>query len=347
MANSDLILSKLRAKYADGLTTSAGNDFGTLWRLWTTEVGGTGYLTNEALLNVYGGSGTFADREFAYWNAYNPGTTGLGKFTVENVNTIDNTANLGFNGAGFYTVTGSGGGASGNDRRLYRLNGSNFTDCEVRLTFDGSAQHGIALRGQTGGPAVIIWNNIVFAATGNVLIGVWEYNGTTLLSTNQNATSSSLWGLDVVSIVAAGGTATVRTKAPSLVSAGSIIDFNNTVGGFGSVTVGKRIDADTFSFPTSTLGTFSGGNFRWTIAPGARTLAVRAVGNQITVKQWLVDHPEPSWSDPLRTVTATLPATLASSGLPPPASGWVGFVAAHLGSSGNVGVKSFSAVTFP
>lgn len=342
MATSDLIVSKLKAKYADRLTTYAGESFGDLWRLWSQENGSSAYLTGDALLAVYGGSGTFAERELAYWTAYNPGTSGFNKFTADIVNTVDNSVAVSYSPDGFWTVTGSGG--AGNDRRIYYLNGSSVTDAEVRLTFDvtsgspGTGQTGIALRGADNGPAVMVWSNIVFSATGNVVNGVWEYNGTTLQSTNQLANTSHLYGLDIVNGTGDGSRVTVNTKAPHLLDPGDIIGFTG-FGAFGQATVLDTPTPERFRFASTTAGSWTGGSYEWVIHSSPRHLAVRLQGTTLTTKQWPVGLDEPSWSDPLRVVTNTLPATLAISGAPPPASGQVGICAAHMGNGGAIRVR--------
>lgn len=349
MANSDLILSKLKAKYSDDLTTNAGDNFGDLWRLWSQDEGGVPYLTGAALLAEYGGSGTFDARELAYWTAFNPGTTGIAKFTVDVVNTVDNTVTVTPANDGGYKLTGTGAGA-GNDRRIYYLTGSNVTDVEARLTFSvgsgatGLGQTGIVLRGADNGPAVTVWSNIVFSATGNVINGIWQYDGTTLLSTNQLANNTLLYGPDIIRGVGGGGQfIEVETRGEHR-AGNALVSFTGFGGFNGQTFTGGAATANKFRIPSNTVGSWTGGNYSFVIMTEPRHLAVRLQGSTLLSKQWLVGTPEPDWADPVRVATNTIPGTLAIGGVPAPASGLAGIVVAHLGNGSFVNIKDFSLV---
>lgn len=341
--NTDLIVSKLSTKFADGLSKPGPATFGDLWRRWSTDEGSSEYLTGAALLAEYGGTGTFDAREAAYWTAYNAGSGGWGLFTEAQVSGIDNTVTLSKNDD-YWSATGVGGNGT-NDRRIYYLNGSNVTDCEVRLTMRnigvaaGAGQVGIALRGAAPGPAVVVWQNILFAATGNVLNGIWQYNGTTLQSTNQMANTNDLWGPDIVNGFGTGSIITVNTRGAHYLRPGHLINFTG-FGGATSATVLDTPTADQFRFYSTTSGSWTGGNYAWVIAGGPRELAVRLVGSTLTTKQWPVGSPEPSWADPIRAEVNTIPGTLAVGGVAAPASGMVGIVVAHIGNLGQVLAKN-------
>lgn len=108
-------------------------------------------------------------------------------FTPHDVNTSTNTLTLGAtDGEG--TIDGGSGG-DGNDRRVFVLDGFSATDVDVRLDFrltgSPSAQSGIFLIGPSGFP-IVVWSNVIFDANGRILLGAWNYTGTTLVSTNQD-----------------------------------------------------------------------------------------------------------------------------------------------------------------
>lgn len=340
---NDVIVSKLKQRFSDDLTTRAGDDFGSLWSLWSQEERSVPYLAGDLLSTEYGGSGSFQANEAAYWAAYSPGTTGTGKFSlVDVVNTLDNTVTLGRSPDGGYTFTGTGAGA-GNDRRIYYLDSSSITNGEVRLTTDNATngsnsagQIGIALRGADNGPAVVFWQNILFGATGQMPNGIWQYNGTTLQSTNQLANTTSLWGPDIISMTGSGTLALARTRGPHGLRGGHIITVSGAGGFNAGYTVHDCPTADSFRVWSTFSGTVSAGNFTWTFAPSPRTMAVRVNGSTMTSKCWLTTLPEPSWSDSLRVATNTIPGTLAVGGVAAPATGLVGIVVAHLGNGASV-----------
>jgi hypothetical protein len=267
-------------------------------------------------------------------------------FTEVPVGQFDNTVALtGSGGVGTVTATPVGG-ESGNDRRLYILDdlASGVADVEVHADLTLGAQTGIAFR-QRPGVAVIVWSNIVFAANGNILQGVWEFNTAPpydTLQTNQAATSLDGFRSPILYAVGDGATVTVKAAQAHNLVAGDTIHFDATLGAFGQVTVTSVPDANTFTFASTTAGTWSGGRWRWVIKGGRRKLAARLVGDRVTFKQWLPTEPEPSWADPDRAVSNLLPATLIGSGGPPPADGGVGLVVAHLGASGTVSVNDFA-----
>src|SRR5690606_3004765 len=263
-------------------------------------------------------------------------------FTEVPVSSIDNTIDLTAEG-GVGTVSAVAGGGSNEDRRLFIYNDlDDVADAEVYVDLTLGDQAGIAFRYAEPGAAVIVWSNIVFAANGQVLQGVWEFDGTTLLGTNK--VDVDLWGVPspVLSAEGDGEVVTVKTVRPHQIQAGELIHFDETVGSFGQVFVEDVLDATTFTFSDSTVGTWTGGRWRWVIRTGRRHLAARLVGNRVTWKQWLPGEPEPSWADPDRAVSVLLPDTLIARGGPPPEAGGVGLVVAHLNTSGFVGFNDFS-----
>lgn len=269
------------------------------------------------------------------------------RFAHDHVNGIDNTLSLTATGGEGVIGVASGPGAAGNDRRILFLNGWSCTDVEARLSFRivGAGQCGLAVR-ENQSRAPVSWNNIVFAATGNLLPGVWEYDGTTLASINQQAGTSSLWGSDIVSASGNGSAVTVTTVLEHLLSPGSIIDHASTFGAFGQVTVASTPSATTYTFASAVAGSWTGGRYRWVIAPPVmRNQAVRLVDRTLTHKQWVPPHPEPAWDDLSRTVVQVMPATLASGRLFPSGAGRVGIVVAHLGETGGLVVDDLEVTS--
>lgn len=258
-------------------------------------------------------------------------------FTMVPVTSTDNTLTLTAD-AGRGVATGSGAGATGGDRRLYLL-ATEAADAELRCDWElvtGGSQLGFAFRADES-EAVIAWNNIFFGASGNIVQGVWEYSGT--FHTNQAAPYSSLRA-ELLSASANGSTATFKTRTPHQLPAGtSTVVTIDGVGSFGQATVTSVPDATTFAFSSTASGSWTGGTYSWVTGPKRRKVAARLVGNRIVWKQWLPGDPEPSWADPLRAATATLPATLAGSGGPPPTSGRLGLLISHLGNGGQVRVN--------
>lgn len=263
--------------------------------------------------------------------------TDWNQFTMVPATSPDNTIALTAS-AGRGVVTGSGAGASGNDRRLYLLP-TEAADAELRCDWElvsGGSQLGLAFRADES-EAVIVWNNIFFGASGNIIQGVWEYSGA--FHTNQS-TPASMLRSQLLSASANGSTATFKARAPHHMPAGtSTVVSIEGVGSFGQATVTSVPDATTFACASTASGSWTGGTYTWIGVVQRRKVAARLVGNRITWKQWLPGEPEPSWADPLRAASATLPATLAGSGGPPPTSGRVGLLVAHLGNGGQVKVN--------
>lgn len=263
------------------------------------------------------------------------------RFTPVVVNTPDNTVLLTAS-AGAGIATGSASGA-GSDRRLYLLDGFEATDMEVRCDWTlGGGQLGLGLRAQDGA-VVVVWQNIFFGATGNSLWGVWEYDGTEAgFSTNQGAQSLDGFRSPIMSASGNGTTVTVQTRYAHGLAAGNTVHFDSSFGSFGQATVASTPTATSFTFASATSGSWTGGTWRWVIAPGRFHVAARLVGNRLTYKHWLPHEAEPTWTHADRVRTATLPATLAKSGGPPPSGpGGAAIVIAHLGSSGTVTVNDF------
>lgn len=263
------------------------------------------------------------------------------------VNGIDNTLTRSV-ADGVGVLSGSGSPAAGNDRRVLQLLGFSAQDVDLRVDFritgGAPSQCGLVFRRFNTAPTT--WQNIIFAATGNVLIGEWEFNGTTLLATNQQPQTSSLWGSPIVSASGNGTTVTVTCEYGHLLTAGEIIGLDG-VGAFGQVTVAATPSDTTFTFTNATVGSWTGGRYRWVIAPNRmRTLATRNIGPAIITKQWVPPHPEPDWGDTTRVAIGFTPARLASAGVAPTVGvGKVGLICAHLGSTGTIYVDNFAATS--
>jgi hypothetical protein len=142
-----------------------------------------------------------------------------------------------------------------------------------------------------------------------------------------------------LSASANGSTATFATRTPHQLPLGGAILAIEGVGSFGIETVTSVPDATTFAFPSAITGSWTGGSYAWVFAPQRRKVAARLVGDRVSWKQWVPWDEEPSWADPSRSASATLPATLAGSGGPPPTFGRVGLLVAHLGDGGQVRVN--------
>lgn len=338
---SDLVIQKLSAKYADHLSKPGRRSYNQLMESFGVEIGSDAVQpTHEELRAEYGGTGAFDDNANAYWTSYVLEDSGVDLFTMDTVNTLDNTVTISETPEG-YSFTGGGAPGAGNDRRIYYLDGSNVTNCEVRLTIDSTSggnstgQIGIAMRGADNGPAVVFWQNIFFAATGQLINGIWQYNGTTLQSTNQLANTNSIWGPDIVNASGSGTLVTVNCEGAHDVRTGHVLNLVG-VGSFGQITVFDTPTADQFRFQSNVSGSWTGGNFNWVFAPAPRYIAARLVGSTFTSKCWLVTQPEPDWADPIRAEVNTIPGTLAVGGVSAPASGLVGIVVAHLGTGARV-----------
>lgn len=119
------------------------------------------------------------------------------RFTPELVNTATGGQVLALGAtAGEATVDGGALG-DGNDRRVYRYFGQKATDLEARLDFrlipggNPTPQIGLMFFRKTGLP-LTVWTNIVFEANALLLLGAWNYNGTTLVNTNQQSWQHNL-----------------------------------------------------------------------------------------------------------------------------------------------------------
>lgn len=253
------------------------------------------------------------------------------------VSTVDNTLTLGATG-GKGTVVAATSAGAGNDRRLFVLNDPALyaVDWECRLSYrlTGAAQTGIVMRVNQG-VAPVSWANIIFGANGNVLPGCWEFDGATLAQTNQQAGTAYLFGAPIVSASGSGTAVTVTTSYEHLLTAGEIVHHDSSFGSFGQVTVASTPTATTYTFASAVAGSWTGGRYRWVIAPAdrERTHACRLVGSTLTHKQWISPHPEPDWGDATTTVTQVLPSTLLGGAPLPTTKGRVGIVVAHLDDS--------------
>lgn len=276
------------------------------------------------------------------------------RFTSVPVNGIDNVLKLTYNpSTGVANARGVGG--AGNERRFFVLPNQLMADAELYFEYDiigapaGAGQTGLVLRRQ-GDVAVIVWQNIVFGANGNMLQGTWEYDGRTLIGTNQDAENAEIWGSEIVSAVGNGTTVTVTAATPhppALVAGGAITLVG--VGAFGDVTVASIPTSTTFTFASATVGSWTGGRWKWNLfAPtpnGRRKVRARLVGNTVTFHQWITGQDEPSWSDSTRTITNTIPATLGTGKPRPIGLGEVGFVLSHLGEAAQVNIYGFEATS--
>lgn len=251
--------------------------------------------------------------------------------------------------AGVGTATAVGAG--GNDRRFYELKGFRAADAEVRCDFDpGGAQLALGLRHNNGVAVVCSWCNVLFGNTVNHLWGVWEWAGVGSFPTNQGAGTLNGFKSPVLSASGSGAAVTVKTRYPHGVSVGDLVDFDSSFGAFGAFSVATVPDAVTFTFADVTVGTWTGGTFRWVLPyqaeAGRQKVAARLTRNRLTYKQWLPPEPEPGWADPLRALSVTLPTSL-SGGHPVPAGegGW-GFFVNHLtDSAASVSVNDFQVVS--
>lgn len=276
-------------------------------------------------------------------------------------------ANWSLDGTETYTATASGGtgtitgnrtdgSSSSNAREMYVFDGvDNVKDAEVRalVTLENpssvNTQGGFVMRASNiGDPVhqagVIMWNNVIFSATGNSLVGTFWGNqqagGPTFQSDDFGGITMKS---DVSSVVANGSSATVTVQMldPNVV-AGSSVSIDNvdpSINGF--VTVTNVIDAHNFEFATSQTGSWSSGQTSYAFNY-KRWMAARVIGDQVTIKHWLPGQVEPAWNDPVFAVTYTLPSTL-SNGDPVPTAGKFALLANHLGDGHAV---SYSNVTF-
>jgi hypothetical protein len=231
------------------------------------------------------------------------------------------------------------GGASENDRRLYVLRDVAAADAEISAEFTSSemAQCGFALRAQPD-RAVVVWHNIFMVANGNLLQGVWEYDGSSLHSTNQQAGAVLGFVHPVRYAVGDGSSVTVTTVHAHRLAPGMFVEHEGAVHELGRVIVEATPSPSRYSFASPLTGRWESGSWRRATVQ-TRQAAVRLVGTQVLFKQWLPHEPEPSWDDPDRTVINLLPETLPSGAPTPLGPGGVGLLIAHLGDGRQVQVR--------
>lgn len=272
----------------------------------------------------------------------------------------DGVITMSFSAAsGTGTVTGSrpDHATGSSTREMYVFNTApNVRDGEARalITTENSltganTQAGLAVRASNlGDPthqsAVVIWNNVVFGGTGTSILGVWQGNqeaGGTFL---HNDLGTILISDTITNLVANGatGTATVAGNLDPSMMVGTSVGLANVDPSInGLVTVASIVDAHTFTFTTSKTGTWTSGRLDYSIN-SSRWFAIRVIGNQATIKHWLPNQPEPSWTDPVYSLTSTLPATLLN-GDASPTSGKFALIVAHMGDTKTI---KFSNVSF-
>jgi hypothetical protein len=280
--------------------------------------------------------------------------TGWDAFTEVPISNPTGTIDLAVAANGIGTATSAN--ENGNDRRLYMLNGFGpYQNVETRLSFSAnssSIQTALAMRASASQSVVACWTNVIFGANASLLQGVWEYNGTDLLSTNQHANSLNSITQEIIGAVGDGTMVTVRCRMPHLFTSGGQ-SIRVTFGPYSDTSVtATSVDATTFTLPLADVFIATSGTWRrgsTGLASGTRRhVAARVIGNQVTYKHWFDAEPEPSWTDSLRALTNVMPATLVHSGGPPPATGGVGFHVNHVGFNGRVlSFDNFSARGLP
>lgn len=281
--------------------------------------------------------------DFTYYN-FNPDGVGTRTLTAA---------------AGTGTVTSSrpDHASSANDRAMYVFESApNVKDGEARAlittenTLTGvNTQAGLALRASNlGDPtrqvAVVMWNNVIFGGTGTSILGVWQGNQDAGGTFRHDDLGTILVGDSITSLVANGTTGTVTISGdldPSM-AIGTSVGLGNvdpTINGI--VTVASIVDTHTFTFSTTKTGSWSSGRLDYSIN-SQRWFAIRVIGNQATIKHWLPNQPEPSWTDPVYSYTSTLPTTLLN-GDASPTSGKFALIVAHMGDTKTI---KFSNVSF-
>jgi hypothetical protein len=260
------------------------------------------------------------------------------RFREVPVSLLDNKVRLTTTGD-IGTATGIGG-ASENDRRFYVLRDVAATDAEISAEFTstGLAQCGFALRVQPD-RAVVVWHNIYFAANANLIQGVWEYDGSSLHSTNQQGRAVLGFVHPVRYAVGDGSSVTVTTAYAHRLVPGDIVQHEGAVHELGGAMVEATPGPSTYSFASPLTGLWESGTWRRGTVQSRRRAAVRLLGTQVLFKQWLPQEPEPSWDDPDRTVINLLPETLPSGAATPLGPGAVGLLIAHLGDGQQVEVR--------
>lgn len=254
------------------------------------------------------------------------------------VSMIDNKARLDAVG-GLGIATGVGG-ASGNDRRFYVRRDIAPTDVEMSAEFAslGSAQCGFALRVQPD-RAIVVWRNIYYSASANLILGVWEYDGSSLSSINQQRGAVRGFVHRVLHAVGDGTAVTVTTASAHRLAPLDVVLHEGAVREFGQVTVDSVPGPTTYTFPSTAVGLWESGTWRRVTLQARRRAAVRLVGTQVMFKQWLPHEPEPSWDDPDRSAVGLLPEALPSGATTPLGPGGVGLLISHLGDGGRVEVR--------
>lgn len=273
----------------------------------------------------------------ADWSDFTPMVVTTGS---DPINTITLESSGGLSGIGTIHATG---GTGGNDRRFYLLDDEEIEDVEVYLDASWSviqAQIGLALRADDT-IAIVPWTNVVFDLQGRMNVGVWEYvEDGNVLTTNQDANTNDVYGTEILSANASGGTVTVKTRLAHNLKT---TDFINIMP---AGTLGKQVtgvtDAFTFTYAASGSGAVANADY-WSFFSSIRRrkMAARLVGSRLSVKQWMPWQPEPSWGDINYGFSVVLPATMPVSGAPLPTSGSIGILAAHLASSRSVSINDF------
>jgi hypothetical protein len=167
---------------------------------------------------------------------------------------------------------------------------------------------------------------------------VWEYDGSSLHSTNQQAGAVLGFVHPVRSAVGDGSSVTVTTVFAHRLAPGHFVQHEGAVHELGRVIVGATPSPSTYSFASPLTGRWESGTWRQATVQ-TRKAAVRLVGTQVLFKQWLPQEPEPSWDDLDRTVINVLPETLPSGASTPLGPGGVGLLIAHLGHGRRVQVR--------
>lgn len=244
---------------------------------------------------------------------------------------------------------------SDDDRRLYLLDaGYSPADVEVRLCYStnsGGAQVGVAARASTS-QAAIGWQNVLFGANASMLAGFWQYDGNlgATFALNQMANSLNFRSGTITAASGSGSTVTVTTAEPHLLRVGSGVRVTVTGLADSAETVTSVPGPYTFTFSDAAAGNLGSGTWRaGSVAVPVtvhRWLAMRVEGTTHTIKQWEVGETEPAWNDAARTATNTIPASLSIGAATPNATGQVGVLVAHFGTtSRQITLRSFEART--
>lgn len=121
-------------------------------------------------------------------------STDWGRFTVLPISTPNNVQTLTVSGGEGLVEGGATG--DGNDRRVFMLNDFAASDLEARVDFrllhDGTGPAQIGFHINRDGLPIVVWTNIFFAADARLLLGAWDYDGNTLISTHQEAYTNDI-----------------------------------------------------------------------------------------------------------------------------------------------------------